>query len=96
MKYSLSVKVVTVYNIFNQNVERFQYICIDKNGQEYEFTSEQKIPYQSYLCLEFNDYVIVRGVIRPISMAYYPLDVKNSKLYLYGNLYTSKNYPKIN
>lgn len=96
MKYSLSVKVVSVWNIFNQNVDKFQYTCIDKNGQEYEFKSEQKIPYQSYLCLEFNHYAIVRGVIRPISMAYYPLDVKDGKLCLYGNLYTSKNYPKIN
>ena len=34
MKYSLSGKVVSVCNIFNQNVDKFQYTCIDKNGQE--------------------------------------------------------------
>lgn len=96
MKYSLSVKVVSVCNVFNQNIDKFQYTCIDKNGQEYEFKSEQKIPYQSYLCLEFNRYAIVRGVIIPIGVAYYPLDVKDGSLYLYHSKYKSKNSPKIN
>lgn len=95
MKYSVALKVINVNNVFN-DLNKLLYTCRDKNGQNYEFISEARIPMNNYIACEFNHYAIVKGVIRPICYSIYPLNVKGNKLYLYNTLYTSKNYPKIN
>ena len=95
MKYSVALKVVVINNVFN-DLNKLLYTCSDKNNQNYEFVSEAKIPIYNYIAMEFNDYTIIRGVIRPIGFSVYPLDVKNNKLYLYSSPYKSKNSPKIN
>ena len=95
MKYSVALKVVNVNNVFN-DLNKLLYTCRDRDNQIYEFISEAKIPMYNYIAMEFNDYTIIRGVIRPIRYSVYPLNVKNNKLYLYSSLYKSKNSPKIN
>ena len=95
MKYSVALKVINVNNVFN-DLNKLLYTCSDKNNQNYEFVSEAKIPMYNYIAMEFNDYIIIRGVIRPIGGSVYPLNVKNNKLYLYDSLYKSGKYPKIN
>ena len=95
MKYSVALKVINVNNVFN-DLNKLLYTCRDKNGQNYEFISEAKIPMYNYIAMEFNDYTIIRGVIRPIRYSIYPLNVKNNKLYLYNSLYKSGKQPKIN
>ena len=95
MKYSVALKVINVNNVFN-DLNKLLYTCRDKNGQNYEFISEAKIPMYNYIAMEFNDYTIIRGVIRPIGYSIYPLNVKDNKLYLYRTCYKSGRYPKIN
>ena len=95
MKYSVALKVINVNNVFN-DLNKLLYTCRDKNGQNYEFISEARIPMYNYIAMEFNDYTIIRGVIRPIGGSVYPLNVKNNKLYLYDSLYRSGKQPKIN
>ena len=95
MKYSVALKVVSVNNVFNDEYKLI-YTCKDKDGQNYEFISEVKIPMYNYIAMEFNEYTIIRGVIRPIGYSIYPLNVKNNKLYLYRTCYKSGKYPKIN
>ena len=95
MKYSVALKVINVNNVFN-DLNKLLYTCSDKNNQNYEFVSEAKIPMYNYIAMEFNDYTIIRGFIRPIGGSVYPLNVKNNKLYLYDSLYKSGKYPKIN
>ena len=95
MKYSVALKVVTINNVFN-DLNKLLYICSDKDGQNYEFISEAKIPIYNYIAMEFTYYTVVKGIIRPIGFSVYPLDVKNNKLYLYHTLFKSKNSPKIN
>lgn len=95
MKYSVALKVINVNNVFN-DLNKLLYTCRDKNGQNYEFISEAKIPMYNYIAMEFNDYTIIRGVIRPIGYSIYPLNVKDNKLYLYRTCYKSGKYPKIN
>ena len=95
MKYSVALKVVNVNNVFN-DLNKLLYTCSDKDGQNYEFISEAKIPIHNYIAMEFNDYTIKKGVIRPIGVSVYPLNVKNNKLYLYNSPYKSGKQPKIN
>lgn len=95
MKYSVALKVVAINNVFN-DLNKLLYTCRDKDGTSYEFISEARIPIHNYIAMEFNDYTIIRGVIRPIRWSVYPLNVKNNKLYLYDSLYKSEKYPKIN
>ena len=95
MEYSVALKVVGVNNVFN-DLNKLLYTCKDKDNQKYEFVSEAKIPMYNYIAIEFNDYTIIRGVIRPIGYSIYPLNVKNNKLYLYDSLYKSGKQPKIN
>ena len=95
MKYSVALKVVAINNVFN-DLNKLLYTCQDKRGIFYEFVSEAKIPMYNYIAMEFNDYTIIRGVIRPVRGSVYPLNVKNNKLYLYDSLYKSGKYPKIN
>ena len=95
MKYSVALKVINVNNVFN-DLNKLLYTCSDKNNQNYEFVSEAKIPMYNYIAMEFNDYTIIRGVIRPIGYSIYPLNVKDNKLYLYRTCYKSGRYPKIN
>ena len=95
MKYSVALKVINANNVFN-DLNKLLYTCRDKNGQNYEFISEAKIPMYNYIAMEFNDYTIIRGVIRPIGYSIYPLNVKDNKLYLYRTCYKSGRYPKIN
>lgn len=97
MKYSVALKVIRINNVFNNEyTKELIYECIDKNGKVYEFKSEARIQIKNFICLEFNHYAIVKGVIKPICYSIYPLNVRKNKLYLYNTLYTSKNYPKIN
>ena len=97
MKYSVALKVIRINNVFNnEHTKELIYECIDKNGQTYEFKSEARIQIKNFICLEFNHYAIVKGVIRPIGVSVYPLNVKNNKLYLYDSLYKSGKQPKIN
>ena len=95
MKYSVALKVINVNNVFN-GLNKLLYTCRDKNGQNYEFISEAKIPMYNYIAMEFNDYTIIRGVIKPIRYSIYPLNVKDNKLYLYNSPYKSGKQPKIN
>ena len=95
MKYSVALKVVAINNVFN-DLNKLLYTCRDKDGTSYEFISEAKIPIHNYIAMEFNDYTIKKGVVKPIRYSIYPLNVKNNKLYLYHTLFTSKNSPKIN
>lgn len=95
MKYSVALKVVAINNVFN-DLNKLLYTCRDKDGTSYEFISEARIPIHNYIAMEFNNYTIIRGVIRPIRWSVYPLNVKNNKLYLYDSLYKSGKYPKIN
>ena len=95
MKYSVALKVINVNNVFN-DLNKLLYTCSDKNNQNYEFVSEAKIPMYNYIAMEFNDYTIIRGVIRPVRGSVYPLNVKNNKLYLYNSPYKSGKQPKIN
>ena len=95
MKYSVALKVINVNNVFN-DLNKLLYTCKDKDNQSYEFVSEARIPMYNYIAMEFNDYTIIREVIRPIGGSVYPLNVKNNKLYLYDSLYKSGKYPKIN
>ena len=95
MKYSVALKVVFVNNVFNDEY-KLVYTCKDRNNQSYEFVSEARIPMYNYIAMEFNDYTIIRGVIRPIGGSVYPLNVKNDKLYLYDSPYKSGKQPKIN
>lgn len=95
MKYSVALKVVGVNNVFN-DLNRLLYTCKDKDGQSYEFISEAKIPIHNYIAIEFNDYIIQKGIIKPIEGSIYPLNVKNNKLYLYFSPYKSGKQPKIN
>ena len=95
MEYSVALKVVSVNNVFN-DLNKLLYTCKDKDNQKYEFVSEAKIPMYNYIAMEFNNFTVVKGTIRPIRFSVYPLNVKDNKLYLYRTLYTSKNYPKIN
>ena len=95
MKYSVALKVVAINNVFN-DLNKLLYTCSDKDGQKYEFVSEAKIPIYNYIAMEFNNFTVVKGTIRPIGFSVYPLNVKNNKLYLYHTLFTSKNSPKIN
>ena len=95
MKYSVALKVINANNVFN-DLNKLLYTCRDKNGQNYEFISEAKIPMYNYIAMEFYDYTIIRGVIRPIGYSIYPLNVKDNKLYLYRTCYKSGRYPKIN
>ena len=95
MKYSVALKVVAINNVFN-DLNKLLYTCKDKDNQKYEFVSEAKIPMYNYIAMEFNDYTIIRGVIRPVRGSVYPLNVKNNKLYLYNSPYKSGKYPKIN
>ena len=95
MKYSVALKVVAINNVFN-DLNKLLYTCKDRNNQSYEFVSEAKIPMYNYIAMEFNDYTIIRGVIRPVRGSVYPLNVKNNKLYLYNSPYKSGKQPKIN
>lgn len=95
MKYSVAIKTVNVNNVFNE-IYKFVYTAKDKNDQTYEFTSEAKIPIHNYIAIEFNEYTVEKGVIKPIGFSVYPLNVKDNKLFLYHSLYKSKNSPKIN
>ena len=95
LKYSVALKVVNVNNVFN-DLNKLLYTCRDKDNQSYEFVSEARIPMYNYIAMEFNEYTIIRGVIRPIGYSIYPLNVKNNKLYLYRTCYKSGKYPKIN
>lgn len=95
MKYSVALKVVAINNVFN-DLNKLLYTCKDKDGQNYEFISEARIPIHNYIAMEFTYFTVVKGVIRPIEFSVYPLNVKNNKLYLYHTLFTSKNSPKIN
>ena len=95
MEYSVALKVVGVNNVFN-DLNKLLYTCKDKDNQKYEFVSEAKIPMYNYIAMEFNDYTIIRGVIRPVRGSVYPLNVKNNKLYLYNSPYKSGKQPKIN
>ena len=95
MKYSVALKVVAINNVFN-DLNKLLYTCQDKRGIFYEFISEAKIPIHNYIAMEFNDYTIIRGVIRPVRGSVYPLNVKNNKLYLYNSPYKSGKQPKIN
>ena len=95
MKYSVALKIIGVNNLFNDEY-KLVYTCQDKNGQNYEFITEAKIPIYNYIAMEFNDYTIIRGVIRPVRGSVYPLNVKNNKLYLYDSPYKSGKQPKIN
>ena len=95
MKYSVALKVVAINNVFN-DLNKLLYTCKDKDNQKYEFVSEAKIPMYNYIAMEFNDYTIIRGVIRPVRGSVYPLNVKNNKLYLYNSPYKSGKQPKIN
>ena len=95
MKYSVALKVINVNNVFN-DLNKLLYTCSDKDGQKYEFVSEARIPMYNYIAMEFNDYIIIRGVIQPIGYSIYPLNVKNNKLYLYDSPYKSGKQPKIN
>ena len=97
MKYSVALKVIRINNVFNnEHTKELIYEAVDKYGQTYSFKSEARIPMNNYIAMEFNDYTIIRGVIRPIGWSVYPLNVKNNKLYLYDSLYKSGKYPKIN
>ena len=95
MKYSVALKVVAINNVFN-DLNRLLYTCQDKRGNFYEFVSEAKIPIYNYIAMEFNNYTIIRGVIKPIRYSIYPLNVKDNKLYLYNSPYKSGKQPKIN
>lgn len=95
MEYSVALKVVAINNVFN-DLNKLLYTCKDKDGQNYEFISEARIPIHNYIAMEFTYFTVVKGVIRPIEFSVYPLNVKNNKLYLYHTLFTSKNSPKIN
>ena len=95
MKYSVALKVVNVNNVFN-DLNKLLYTCSDKNNQNYEFVSEAKIPIHNYIAMEFNNFTVVKGTIRPIGFSVYPLNVKDNKLYLYHTCYKSGKYPKIN
>lgn len=95
MKYSVAIKTINVNNVFNE-VMKFVYIGKDKDDQTYEFTSEARIPMHNYIAIEFNEYTVEKGVIKPIGFSVYPLNVRDNKLYLYEYLYKSKNSPKIN
>ena len=95
LKYSVALKVVAINNVFN-DLNKLLYTCKDRNNQSYEFVSEARIPMYNYIAIEFNDYTIIRGVIRPIGYSIYPLNVKDNKLYLYFSPYKSGKYPKIN
>ena len=95
MKYSVALKVVAINNVFN-DLNKLLYTCKDRNNQNYEFVSEARIPMYNYIAMEFNDYTIIRGVIRPVRGSVYPLNVKNNKLYLYNSPYKSGKQPKIN
>lgn len=95
MKYSVALKVVGVNNLFNDEY-KLVYTCKDKDNQSYEFVSEAKIPMYNYIAMEFNNFTVVKGTIRPIGYSIYPLNVKNNKLYLYRTCYKSGKYPKIN
>ena len=95
MKYSVALKVVAINNVFN-DLNKLLYTCQDKRGIFYEFISEAKIPIHNYIAMEFNDYTIIRSVIKPIGYSIYPLNVKDNKLYLYFSPYKSGKYPKIN
>ena len=95
MKYSVALKVVAINNVFN-DLNKLLYTCSDKDGQKYEFVSEARIPIYNYIAMEFNDYTIQKGIIKPIRYSMYPLNVKDNKLYLYRTCYKSEKYPKIN
>ena len=95
MKYSVALKVVCVNNLFNDEY-KLVYTCKDKDNQSYEFISEAKIPIHNYIAMEFNNFTVVKGTIRPIGFSVYPLNVKDNKLYLYRTCYKSGKYPKIN
>ena len=95
MKYSVALKVVAINNVFN-DLNKLLYTCKDKKGDIYSFISEAKIRGGNYIAMEFNDYTIIRGVIRPVRGSVYPLNVKNNKLYLYNSPYKSGKQPKIN
>ena len=95
MKYSVALKVINVNNVFN-DLNKLLYTCSDKNNQNYEFVSEAKIPMYNYIAMEFNNFTVVKGTIRPIGFSVYPLNVKDNKLYLYRTCYKSGKYPKIN
>ena len=95
MKYSVALKVVSVNNVFNDEYKLI-YTCKDKDGQNYEFISEVKIPMYNYIAMEFTHYTIVKSVIRPIGYSIYPLNVKDNKLCLYNSPYKSGKQPKIN
>ena len=97
MKYSVALKVIRINNVFNnEHTKELIYEAVDKYGQTYEFKSEARIQIKNFICLEFNHYAIVKGVIRPIGVSVYPLNVKNNKLYLYNSPYKSGKQPKIN
>ena len=97
MKYSVALKVIRINNVFNNEyTKELIYECIDKNGQVYSFKSEARIPMNNYIALEFTYYTVVKGVVRPIGVSVYPLNVKNNKLYLYNSQYKSGKQPKIN
>ena len=95
MKYSVALKVVAINNVFN-DLNKLLYTCQDKRGIFYEFVSEAKIPIYNYIAMEFNNFTVVKGTIRPIRFSVYPLNVKDNKLYLYRTCYKSGKYPKIN
>ena len=95
MKYSVALKVVAINNVFN-DLNKLLYTCSDKNNQNYEFVSEAKIPIHNYIAMEFNNFIVVKGTIRPIGFSVYPLNVKDNKLYLYHTCYKSGKYPKNN
>ena len=95
MKYSVALKVVCVNNLFNDEY-KLVYTCKDKDNQSYEFITEARIPIHNYIAMEFNNFTVVKGTIRPIGFSVYPLNVKDNKLYLYRTCYKSGKYPKIN
>ena len=95
MKYSVALKVVAINNVFN-DLNKLLYTCRDKDGTSYEFISEAKIPIHNYIAMEFNDYTIKKGVVKPIRYSIYPLNVKDDRLYIYNYPFKSGNSPKIN
>ena len=97
MKYSVALKVIRINNVFNnEHTKELIYEAVDKYGQTYSFKSEARIPIYNYIAMEFNNFTVVKGTIRPIGFSVYPLNVKDNKLYLYRTYYKSGKYPKIN
>lgn len=95
MEYSVAIKTINVNNAFN-DVYKFVYECEDKDGQKYKFSTEAKIPMHNYIAIEFNEYTVEKGVVKPIGFSIYPLNVKGNRLFLYEYIYKSGNIPKIN